>query len=80
MESILNEEISRGGNDIQAHRQQGDIISFLTKLRGDTQTEGQTEKKIYIISLLLFFKNKESGLKMAEIGRASCRERVYIAV
>jgi hypothetical protein len=50
---------------------QGDLISFLRKIRGDTQRDGQTQKNtqthckvIFHVSLILFSQNKESWLKM----------------
>jgi hypothetical protein len=47
------------------HRQKGDIISLLTKIRRDRQTEGQRDReKGDLISLILVFKNKESRLKL----------------
>jgi hypothetical protein len=38
MDSIENEK-TRG--DTKTHRQQGDLISFLTNIKEDTQTDGK---------------------------------------
>jgi hypothetical protein len=46
------------GEQTQTHRQQGDLISLLTKIR-----EGYTDREQGgLISLLLFFQNKKSKL------------------
>jgi hypothetical protein len=57
------------GRRTQTHRQQGDLISLLTKISGDTDrwtdTDGYTDRqKGDLISLLPFFQNKEIRLIM----------------
>jgi hypothetical protein len=55
--------------DIQTRRQQGDLISLLTKIRGRyterwAGIDGYTDRQQGdIIRLLLFFRSKESRLK-----------------
>jgi hypothetical protein len=55
----------RHGPHGKRHRQQGDLISSLTEIRGNIQRDGQqTDTDGYkYISLRLFFQDKEIRLK-----------------
>jgi hypothetical protein len=54
--------------DKQTRRQQGDLISIVTKIKGDAQADGQTRKDAQkdrqqrdFIRLLSFFKRRKLG-------------------
>jgi hypothetical protein len=53
-------------------RLQGDLISLLTKIKGDKQMQTDTQRdrqQCVLISLLLFFKIRVLGRKVQKSGR-----------